>query len=215
MQCRTESPLEERLNVVTHATGLVASLAALPVLIDLAAARGDGWVVLGICVFGITLVSVYAASTMYHAVRPGARKDFWLRIDFAAIYLLIAGTYTPFMLGALRGPFGVTMLGLVWVAAAAGIAVKLRLGPRYPNLSTVAYLALGWLAVAAIGPMAQTICWEGLRWVFAGGVAYTLGVITLVCQHRLKFGHCAWHVFVLGGSACHVVAVIYGIQLPR
>lgn len=213
--CRIGSPMEERINVATHALGLVASLAVLPLLIQTASRHGDAWVVLGMSVFGITLVCAYAASTMYHAVRPGPAKERWLRLDYVAIYLLIAGTYTPFMLGPLRGSVGIALLIIVWGGAFLGIAAKLRYGSRRPNLSTMAYLALGWLALIAAGPMLKTMGWEGMRWIVAGGLAYSAGVLPLTWQHRLKFGHCAWHLFVLGGSACHVVAVVaYGVRLP-
>lgn len=204
------------MNVATHALGLAASIAALPLLIQVAARNGDAWVVLGMSVFGITLVCCYAASTMYHAVRPGPAKEMWLRVDYVAIYLLIAGTYTPFMLGALRGPMGITMLIIIWTMALAGIVAKMRLGSRYANASTMAYLAMGWIALFAAGPLFRTIGWDGMKWVLAGGLAYSLGVIPLTWQHRLRFGHCAWHVAVLGGSACHVIAVVaYGIRLPH
>jgi hemolysin III len=216
IMCRIGSPLEERLNVVTHALGLAASIAALPFLLQIGARHGDGWVVFGTAVFGVTLVCAYAASTMYHAAPPGPVKELWLRVDYVAVYLLIAGTYTPFMLGALRGPVGITMLVIVWGGALTGIFAKLRLGSRYPNLSTMAYLALGWIALIAAGPMVKALGWDGVRWIVAGGLAYSLGVIPLTWQHRLKFGHCAWHVFVLGGSACHFVAVAaYGIRIPQ
>jgi hemolysin III len=216
MYGRVCSPLEERINAWTHALGLLASLAALPLLIQFAARRGDGLAVLGMCVFGISLVGAYAASTMYHSVRPGPLKDLWLRVDYAAIYVLIAGTYTPFTLGALRGPWGIGLLIVVWTAALFGIYTKLKVGQRYPYLSTFAYLALGWLAVLIIKPLVDAIGWSGFRWLMAGGLAYSVGVIFFVGGMRsMKFGHCAWHIFVLVGSACHVVAVTaYGILPP-
>lgn len=202
--------------MATHALGLVASVAVLPLLIEKAARNGDGWVVFGMTVFAMTLIGCYAASTMYHAVRPGPTKELWLRVDYIAIYLLIAGTYTPFMLGALRGPVGITMLVVVWSGAIFGIFTKMKIGSRFANASTAAYLALGWVALFAAAPMFRSLGWQGMRWIIAGGVAYTVGVIPLTWQHRLKFGHCAWHVFVLGGSACHVIAVAaYGIQAPH
>jgi hemolysin III len=167
-------------------------------------------------VFGITLVCVYAASTMYHAMRPGPAKEMWLRFDYVAIYQLIAGTNTPFMLGPLRGPIGTTMLIIIWTGALVGIFAKLRLGSRYPNASTVAYLVLGWIGLIAAGPMLKAMGWEGMRWIVAGGIAYTLGTVPLTMQHRLRFGHCTWHLFVMGGSACHVVAAVaYGIRIPQ
>ena len=203
-------------NAATHAFGLVASLAALPLLIQFAARRGDALVVLGMTVFGITLVGAYAASTVYHAIEPGPRKDLCLRIDYAAIYLLIAGTYTPFALGVLRGTWGWSLLTIVWTAALLGIYAKVKLGGRYSTLSTMAYLVLGWLALVAADPLQHAMGWAGLRWLLAGGIAYTVGVVFFACDSRIRFGHCAWHLFVLGGSACHVIAVAeYGIRTPH
>lgn len=201
------SPREEVANAVSHGLGLVASLAALPVLILLAANRGDAWAIVGASVFGATLVSLYATSTVYHALPAGRAKLIWRRLDHAAIYLLIAGTYTPFTLGALRGPWGWSLFGVVWGIAALGVAAKLFLGPRMPTLSTIIYLVLGWLVVIAIGPLLEKVGWGGLSWLLAGGFAYSLGVIFYVRDHRLRFGHCVWHFFVIGGSVCHAIAV--------
>ena len=215
MQAHYCSPAEEKFNTITHALGVVASAALLPYLLRAAAEQGDVLSVIGALIFGITLVSAYGASTVYHAVAPGPKKELWLRVDYAAIYLLIAGTYTPFMLGALRGSFGTTLLVVVWAGALLGIVVKLRLGPRYPAFSRIAYLTLGWLAVVALKPMLAVMGWEGIMCVVAGGLAYSAGLIFLACERKLKFGHCAWHIFVLGGSACHVIAVsAYGLRAP-
>src|SRR2546428_3223076 len=207
MSRRVAWQLEEAVNTATHAVGLLASLAIFPVLIQFAARRGDGLVVLGTAIFGMTLVAAYATSTMYHSVEPGPKKDLWLRLDYTAIYLLIAGTYTPFALGALRGPWGWSLLALVWGGAILGICAKMRFGPRYPALSTIAYLLLGWLALIAINPLLRTIGWSGLGWLIAGGVAYSVGVIFFACDGRMRFGHCAWHLFAMVGSACHVIAI--------
>lgn len=204
---------EEIANAATHGVGLVASVVALPLLILLAARRGDTWSVVGASVFGGSLVSLYATSTVYHVLRPGPAKHLWRRLDHAAIYLLIAGTYTPFTLGALRGPWGWSLFGTVWAVAAAGIFAKLLLGPRFPTASTVAYLALGWLALIAVGPLLTHVGWAGLAWLLAGGIAYSVGVIFFACDERLRFGHCVWHLFVLVGSVCHAIAVAaYGIS---
>lgn len=203
---------EENANAMTHGVGLVGSIAALPVLILLALRRGDAWSVVGATVFGASLVSLYATSTVYHVLRPGPAKALWRRLDHAAIYLLIAGTYTPFTLGVLRGPWGWTLFGTVWGIASAGICVKLLVGARFRTASTVAYLALGWLAMIAVGPLSTHLGWAGLAWLLAGGFAYSIGVIFFVYDLRLRFGHSVWHVFVLAGSACHAVAVAaYGL----
>jgi hemolysin III len=207
--------VEELANVATHGVGLLASLAALPVLVLLAARSGDLGVIVGVSIFGATLVSAYAASTIYHVLPDGPRKALWRSLDQSAVYLLIAGTYTPFALGVLRGPWGWTLLGIVWFIALAGIVAKAGLGIHAPRAENFIYLAMGWLIVVAIEPLLATIGWTGLAWILAGGIAYTVGTVFLVCQSRVPFGHCAWHVFVLGGSACHAVAVLnYGLRLP-
>jgi hemolysin III len=205
----SERQPEEIANAVSHGLGLVASLVALPVLIVLATHRQDAWVIVGVSVFGASLICLYATSTVYHALPKGRAKQLWRRLDHAAIYLLIAGTYTPFTLGALRGPWGWSLFGVVWGLAALGVAAKLFFGPRMPTLSTVIYLVLGWLAVIAIGPLFERVGWGGLAWLFAGGLAYSVGVIFYVRAERLRFGHCIWHFMVIGGSVCHAVAVAF------
>jgi hemolysin III len=208
--------IEEVANAVTHGLGLVASVAALPLLIVLAARRGDAWAIVGASVFGASLVTVYATSTIYHSLRLGPSKELWRRLDHAAIYLLIAGTYTPFTLGALRGPWGWSLFGIVWGVAAVGIAAKVVFGPRLKMLSTVAYLVMGWLVIIAIRPLLTRVGWGGVGWLLAGGVAYSLGVIFYARDEKLRFGHSVWHLFVLGGSVCHAIAVAgYGLTGPH
>jgi hemolysin III len=207
VRSRMAITVEELANIATHGFGLVASLAAFPVLLALAVRRGDASVVVGVAIFAATLVGAYAASTIYHSMPPGPRRVFWRRMDQAAVYLLIAGTYTPLALGALRGAWGWTLLVIVWVAALVGIAVKVGLRKEAPTLETIIYLGMGWLALVAIQPLLQSLGWAGFSWLLAGGLAYTVGALFLVCQSRIRYGHCAWHVFVLGGSACHGVAI--------
>lgn len=207
--------VEEIANVATHGLGLIASLAVFPAVVLVAMRWGDPGVVVGAAVFGASLIGVYASSTMYHALPTGPRKDLWRSLDQCAVYLLIAGTYTPFALGALRGPWGWALLGTIWLAALTGIIVKIGLRRHADRVENAAYLAMGWFVLVAAGPLLEQIGWAGLAWLLAGGVAYTVGTIFLVRQSRLRFGHCAWHVFVLGGSACHVVAVLnYGLAIP-
>lgn len=213
---RVSVTVEELANVATHGVGLLASIAAFPILVLLAARSGDAGVIIGMTIFGATLVGAYAASTVYHVMPPGPRKDLWRRLDQTAVYLLIAGTYTPFTLGALRGAWGWTLLATIWSAALIGIVVKVGLRANAPTLETVIYLAMGWLVVVATQPLLQRIGWAGFAWLLAGGIAYTVGTVFLVYQSRVRFGHCTWHVFVLGGSACHAIAVVnYGVTLPR
>ena len=216
MKTRLDVTVEELANVATHGFGLLASMLALPFLIVMATRAGDPGVIVGVSIFGITLVLAYAASTVYHSLPLGPRRHLWRRLDQSAVYLLIAGTYTPFTLGTLRGPWGWSLFGIVWFTALFGIFLKVGLRRNAPRLETVTYLAMGWLVVLAIDPLSERIGWAGLAWLLAGGVAYTVGVAFLVRQTRIRFGHCAWHVCVLGGSACHAVAVVnYGLMLPR
>jgi hemolysin III len=212
IRTRIAITVEELANVATHGVGLLASLAALPMLVLLAARGGDPGVVVGVSIFGATLVAAYAASTIYHVLPHGPRKAFWRSLDQSAVYLLIAGTYTPFALGVLRGPWGWTLLATVWLIAIAGIIAKAGLGIHAPRAENFIYLGMGWLILVAVDPLVTAIGWAGLAWILAGGIAYTVGTIFLVCQSRVRFGHCAWHVFVLGGSACHLIAVAnYGL----
>jgi hemolysin III len=208
---RPQSLAEEIANSITHGLGLVAAVAAFPALVVAAQTRRDPLHVVGAAVFGATLVLCYLASTLYHAVHPerAPRAKQALRVvDHAAIFLLIAGTYTPFMLGALRGPTGWTMLAIVWTLAALGVVAKLRLGCRFRRLSTATYLGMGWLALAVIRPLAQAVGAAGVWWLVAGGLAYTVGVVFYACDRRLRYGHAVWHLFVAAGSACHFLAVL-------
>ena len=201
---------EEIANAVTHGAGLVASLAALPVLILAALNQQDVWQIVGGTVFGVTLVLLYLASTVYHALplRRSRAKRVLRVLDHSAIYLLIAGTYTPFTLGALRGPWGWALLGTIWGLALFGILAKFTLGFRFPRLSTALYIAMGWLVVVALHPLATRVSPAGLAWLVAGGLCYTGGVIFYATDTRIRYGHALWHLFVLAGSVCHFVAVL-------
>lgn len=201
------SRAEELANSLTHGLALLVSVAALPVLVMLAVRRGDAWGIVGASVFGAALVLLYAASTVYHALPAGRAKAFWRRVDHAAIYLLIAGTYTPFTLGAMRGGWGWSLFGVVWGVAAVGVVLKIAFGPRLPRLSTIAYLVLGWLVVIAAAPLVRAVGWAGVAWLVAGGVAYSIGTVFYALDRRIRFGHAVWHMFVIGASACHGVAV--------
>jgi len=214
MLSRLNRELEEVASAATHGLGLIASVIVLPLLVLFAVERGDGWTITGVTIFGISLVIMYAASTVYHALRPGPRKDLWRRLDYAAIYVLIAGTYTPFSLGALRGPWGWSLLATVWIAAAIGIRDKLALGPRMPALDTILYIALGWLIVVAFDPLRAHLGWAGIGWLIAGGLIYIFGVIFFACDQRLRLNHALWHLFVLGGSVLQFFAVLLYV-LPR
>lgn len=201
-----ERPEEELVNALTHGLGAVASVAAGAVLIVLAVVRGDAWQVVGVSVFASTLIALYTASTLYHAARDPARKRRLELVDHGAIYLLIAGTYTPFMIDALRGPWGWSLFGVIWGLAVAGIGLKMVFLGRYRLLSTAIYVAMGWLVLVAIGPMLRHLDPATLAWLVAGGVAYTVGT-PLYHSRRLRFAHAFWHLFVIAGSVCHGVAV--------
>ena len=209
---RTERPQslgEEIANSVTHGVGLLLSVGALVFLVVAASASGDPWRVTAASVYGATLVLLYATSTLYHAL-PGPRvKAVFQRLDHAAIYLLIAGTYTPFVLGPLRGGWGWSLFTVVWVLAVLGVVLKSVFGIRFGALSTAVYLAMGWLVVIAAGPLAARVPATGLHWLVAGGVLYTLGVVFFAWDRRVRYSHAVWHLFVLAGSAAHVWAVAW------
>jgi hemolysin III len=207
MAGRTLSLGEEIANSITHGAGLLASAAALPILVVVAVARHDVWQVVGGAIFGATLVLLYATSTLYHALPSSKAKRVFRVLDHAAIYLLIAGTYTPFALGALRGPWGWSLFGVVWGLAALGIAAKATLGLRYPQLSTAVYLLMGWLVLVAMRPLIAHVPPAGLGWLVAGGLAYTAGVVFFVWE-RMRYSHMVWHLFVTAGSVCHFIAVL-------
>jgi hemolysin III len=196
---------EELANTASHVVGVLLALVALPVLAADAAARTNDRH-LGVWVFAATMLLVYAASSMYHAA-PASHptKAVLKRLDHAAIYLFMAGTFTPFALGhALATP----LLALVWAVAGVGVALKLAGCLRNRALSTALYLAFGWLVIAAALPLLASLGREGVLWLLAGGIAYTAGVLFFLLDQRLRFGHLVWHVFVLVGSGCHFVAVL-------
>jgi hemolysin III len=209
MNQRPQSLGEEIANSVTHGVALLASLAALPVLVLMASGRRDPGQLLGGIVFGATLVLMYAASTVYHALPASGAKRVLRVLDHGAIYLLIAGTYTPFTLGTLRGPIGWALLATIWALAVFGIVAKCTLGFRYPRLSTVLYLGMGWLIVLAIRPLMLHVSPAGLVWLFAGGICYTAGVAFYATDGRVRYGHAIWHGFVAAGSTCHFFAVLW------
>lgn len=205
---RPQSRGEELANSVSHGVALVAAVLGAPVLVVSAVRKGDPAGVVGASVFAATMVLLYLASTLYHAL-PGRRATRILRmLDHGAIYLLIAGTYTPFTLGVLRGGWGWALFGIVWGLAAAGIVLKAVGGVRFPVLSTVVYLGMGWLVIVAAEPVWQRVALPGLLWLLAGGLMYTAGV-GFYAATRVRYAHAIWHLFVVGGSACHFVAVLH------
>lgn len=198
---------EELANAVTHGVGLVASLVAGAVLITLAAFTRDPLQIVAAAIYVASLVALYAASTVYHAVHSPTWKVRLKLVDHCAIFGLIAGTYTPFTLAGMRGGWGWSLFGVVWALAAAGIVMKLFCIGRFPVLSTFLYLAMGWLAVVAIRPLQLSLPGDVLVWIVAGGITYSVGTL-FYHSRRLPYGHAVWHLFVLGGSVLHFVAVL-------
>ena len=205
---RPQSRGEELANSLVHGTGLLASLAALPVLVVSASRTHEPLHLVGSAVFGVTMVLLYLASTVYHALPQSRAKRVFRVLDHSAIYLLIAGTYTPFAFGALRGAWGWSIFGVIWALALAGIVSKLTVGFRYPRLSTLLYVAMGWMGMVAVQPLLVHVPLAGLGWLLAGGLFYTGGVIFYVTDARLRYGHALWHLCVLAGTTCHFVAVL-------
>jgi hemolysin III len=204
---RRQSLGEEIANSVSHGLGLLAALAAIPVLLLRAVQRGDAAGIVGAGVFASTVVLLYLTSTLYHALSRNRAKRLFRILDHGAIYVLIAGTYTPFTLGVLRGAWGWTLLGLVWGLAGLGVVLKSMGGIRHARLSTGLYLGMGWLILVAIRPLWLRLPTEGLLWLVAGGLAYTAGVAFFAAE-RLRYSHFIWHLFVLTGTVCHFVAVL-------
>lgn len=208
------SPSEELANSLTHGFGLALTLIAAPILIVTAVATNDAWRIVAVSIYSATLIMLYAASTIYHSVRRLALKEAMQRVDHAAIYLLIAGTYTPFTLISLRGAWGWSLFGVVWGLALIGVILKSRFGARLPALSTWIYLAMGWIIVIALRPLSLHVAPAGLRWLALGGALYTGGVVFYVWE-RIRYSHAVWHLFVLGGSMAHFAAVLWYALPPR
>ena len=203
---RVQSLGEEIANSVTHGVGALASVVALPFLVMAAVPRGIQSVA-GNVVFGVSLVLLYISSTIYHSLARNRAKRVLRIIDHSAIYVLIAGTYTPFTLGVLRGTWGWTLFGVVWSLAVLGVVLTASLGVRFPRLSTFVYIGMGWLIVIAIKPLMTHVPPAGLAWLVAGGLAYTGGTV-FYGWRRLPYQHTVWHLFVLTGSVCHYMAVL-------
>jgi hemolysin III len=199
---------EEIANSISSGVGLLAVLAGIPMLVGSALQRRSEFSLAGAIIFAGAMVSLYLASTIYHAVPEGRIKQFFHLLDHAAIYILIAGTYTPFALGAMRGVWGWTLFGVVWSLAILGISFKVFGGLKHQRLSILTYLGMGWLALFAIRLFWLHIQLPGLLWILSGGVAYTLGVFFYAAK-RLPYNHFVWHLFVIVGTACHFCAVLW------
>jgi hemolysin III len=206
-------PAEEVANSLTHGAGLALSIAGFIVLVILAAMRGSAWRIVSCAVYGSTLISLYTASTLYHSIRSRRLKRVLKVCDHSAIYLLIAGTYTPFLLVNLRGSWGWSLFAVIWGLAMTGILFKVWFVEHFPVLSTVVYLLMGWLALLAIKPMLLLVPHSGLLWLLTGGVLYTVGVVFYAWK-TVPYNHAIWHSFVLAGSICHYFAVFCSVILP-
>ena len=209
MSVRAQSRGEEIANSASHGLGLAGALAAMPILIVAAARAGSAANIVAACVFAASMVLLYLSSTLYHAL-PGERsKRLLQKLDHGAIYLLIAGTYTPFTLGVLHGAWGWTLFGLVWGLAGIGLTLKLFDRLAHPLVSTGLYLLMGWLVLIAIRPLTTLLPSAGLIWLVAGGLAYTVGVAFYLADSRWRYSHFVWHLFVIAGTACHFFAVLW------
>ena len=201
---------EEIANSITHGIGAALSVAGLTLLVALAAIYGDVWRVVSFSIYGSSLVLLYLASTLYHSIQHPKVKRVLRIFDHSAIYLLIAGTYTPFTLVSMRGPWGWTLFGVVWGLALLGIAFKTVFIGKYEKWATAAYVLMGWLVVIAFKQMLITVPPGGIVWLVIGGVVYTLGVIFYAWE-KLPYNHAIWHLFVLGGSVCHFFAILFHV----
>ncbi len=204
-----ESHAEEVANAVSHAIGAVFSVIGLGLMLYHAIPI-SGWHVVGVSVFGGSLVLLYGASAIYHFVTTHGKKRLFQILDHALIFVLIAGSYTPWLLVNLRGPWGWSLLAAVWGIALGGVILKTILLPRFDKLGTALYILMGWMICIAIRPLMESVNGVGMAWLVAGGLCYTGGV-AFYLRRNLRFGHFIWHLFVMAGSFCHVIAVIFGV----
>lgn len=206
---RNQTPGEEIANALSHGLGLLLAVAALPILVQSAAQRGGTANVVAACLFAGTMIVLYFVSTLYHALPTGRAKVWLNRLDHAAIYLFIAGSYMPFLFGVLGGAWGWSLFGVVWAAAALGVTAKLFDRLKHPLWSTGLYVAMGWVALVAAAPLIERMSTSGLAWLVAGGLSYTAGAVVFLFDSKLRYAHFAWHLFVIGGSACHFFAALW------
>jgi hemolysin III len=202
---------EEIANAVTHGVGLLLSCAGLAVLAVYSVLYGSVWHVVACSIYGSTLILLYLSSTLYHAIASPPVKHFFRILDHSSIYLLIAGSYTPFLLVCLRNTLGITLLSILWGLSAAGILFKIFCVGGYEHFSTLLYVAMGWIVVFAVRPMAHALTWRGMAWILAGGLFYTGGV--LFYASRRRYFHAIWHICVLLGSVCHYFAILFFVVL--
>ncbi len=202
------SDAEEIAHVISHGAGVLLSITGLFWMLLLSSGASDPWRIIASSVYGVSLISLFLASTLYHALPASERKQQLKVLDHCAIYLLIAGTYTPFVLIAMRTEIGWWLFGTIWSLATAGIFIKVRFRHRFPRFSMITYLLMGWLVVIAGPQVAEAIGANGMFWVVAGGVSYTVGTVFYMAK-RVPFSHAIWHVFVLAGAICHFLAIVW------
>lgn len=202
------SPIEEKINIISHTTGFILSIVAFVLLVMHASLHGDVWQIVSFSIFGASLIILYGASTLYHSAKNPLLRNKLNIIDHASIYVLIAGTYTPFTLVTLKGTIGWVIFGISWGLALTGIILKLFFTGKYDLISTIMYVFMGWVIVFAIKPLIHHLPFEGLLWLFAGGISYTIGAI-LYSINKIKFNHAIFHILVLIGSFCHFVSVFF------
>ncbi len=204
------SVLEEILHSGTHAVGALLSVGGLSWMLYLSIAAGDPWRIVASSIYGATLIALFLASAVYHGMYASRHREIFKLLDHCAIYLLIAGTYTPFLLVAMRSNTGWWLFGTVWALATAGILKKLWFRHRFPRIALASYLAMGWLIVVAAPQMAAAIGANGMAWLLAGGLCYSIGAIFYALD-RMPFNHTIWHVFVLGGGVCHFLSIVWHV----
>jgi hemolysin III len=198
----------EKLNTFTHLLGSALAISGLSILVTVAVLQGDPWKVFSFSIYGITLVLLYSLSTIYHGVQNPRIKAILQKLDHNAIYLLIAGSYTPITLITLRGPWGWTLFGLIWSLALLGVVQELLFGHRTRRPSLILYVLMGWLVVIAINPLMRAMPTAGLLWLLAGGLVYSMGIYFYIHGERVRHFHGVWHLFVLGGSFCHFICIL-------
>jgi len=199
---------EEIIHALTHGVGVVLSIAGLSWMLYLSIAAADPWRIVASTIYGLTLISLFLASTVYHSMYASRHRDIFKLLDHCAIYLLIAGSYTPFLLVAMRTDTGWWLFGTVWALATAGIVKKLWFRHRYPKIALASYLAMGWLIVLAAPQLADAIGPNGMKWLIGGGLCYSVGAI-FYAMKSIPFNHAVWHVFVLGGGICHFLGIVW------
>jgi hemolysin III len=199
---------EEIANSITHGTGVGLSIAALVILVVFAARQSDAWKVVSFSVYGFTLITLYLASTLYHSFTHPYVKRFFRILDHSSIFLLIAGTYTPVTIGVMRGPWGWTLFGVIWLLAIIGINLKIFALDKHKRLSIVIYTLMGWMIVIALKPLLHYTKPAFLMWMLIGGISYSLGIVFFVIK-KLPYAHAVWHLFVLGGSICHFFGMLH------